>query len=406
MKKIIFLLLIAYYALTIENCICQWIQKSNGMGNTNTIKALLSVGTNILAGASGFPAYYISTNSGETWVSGSNTLYASVESFASIGSNIFAGTNGGIFKSSDNGNNWSQISSIGAYTLEVSGSNLYAGTSNGVYLSTNNGNNWIALNNGLFMEIRSLTVSGNNIFAGTIGSGVYVSHNNGTNWTYSGLSPKNIWALTISGSNVVAGCGGSSGGGIYYSINNGANWIVSSIPGDEGHSFIKYNNNLFVGRWSNGISRSNNYGVNWTDVSQGFPSNAPIYTQLIANNFIFVGTDSKSVWRRPLSEVIGIKNINSEIPTKYSISQNYPNPFNPTTNIKFTIPSNVKSQTSNVKLVVFDILGKEVVALVNEKLEVGTYEVSWDASQYPSGVYFYRLNTESFSETKKMILLK
>ncbi|MEO8512699.1 MAG: choice-of-anchor V domain-containing protein [Ignavibacteria bacterium] len=102
---------------------------------------------------------------------------------------------------------------------------------------------------------------------------------------------------------------------------------------------------------------------------------------------------------------IGIINI-STIADKFSISQNYPNPFNPVTTIRFAIPSNVKSQTSNVKLVVFDILGKEVETLVNQQLKPGTYEVEWNGRNYASGIYYYRIQTENFVELKKMIMVK
>ncbi|HPI36658.1 MAG TPA: T9SS type A sorting domain-containing protein [Ignavibacteriaceae bacterium] len=94
------------------------------------------------------------------------------------------------------------------------------------------------------------------------------------------------------------------------------------------------------------------------------------------------------------------------LPEEYSLSQNYPNPFNPATTIKYTIPSNVNSGLSNVKIVVFDMLGKVVTELVNEFKEPGTYEVTLDASQLTSGVYFYRLITDGFLETKKMTLLR
>ena len=93
--------------------------------------------------------------------------------------------------------------------------------------------------------------------------------------------------------------------------------------------------------------------------------------------------------------------LNNETPLTFSISQNYPNPFNPTTNIRYEIPKN-----SFVKLVVYDALGHQVSILVNEKLNTGTYEATFNASQYPSGVYFYRLITDGFNETKKMVLLK
>ena len=98
---------------------------------------------------------------------------------------------------------------------------------------------------------------------------------------------------------------------------------------------------------------------------------------------------------------IGIQNINSEIPGKFSLSQNFPNPFNPVTNIEFSVP-----KRGLVKLVVFDMLGREVETLLNKLTEAGTYRADWNASEYPSGVYFYKLQTEGFSETKRMVLIK
>jgi len=102
----------------------------------------------------------------------------------------------------------------------------------------------------------------------------------------------------------------------------------------------------------------------------------------------------------------------SEINTSYQLSQNYPNPFNPSTVIKYSIPKNEKSETKNVKLIIYDILGKEIATLVNKKQSPGNYQVEFDGSNLPSGVYFYRLQVNTpgragnFLETKKMILLR
>ncbi|RPI17457.1 MAG: T9SS C-terminal target domain-containing protein [Ignavibacteriae bacterium] len=98
---------------------------------------------------------------------------------------------------------------------------------------------------------------------------------------------------------------------------------------------------------------------------------------------------------------ISVQNLGQEIPEEYSLSQNYPNPFNPKTIINFQLP-----MSNDVKLIVYDVLGKEVAVLVNEQLKPGTYEVEWNASDYPSGVYFYKLTTGDFVETKKMMLVK
>ena len=105
------------------------------------------------------------------------------------------------------------------------------------------------------------------------------------------------------------------------------------------------------------------------------------------------------------SSVVNVEEIN-DIPSIFSLSQNYPNPFNPNTTIKYTIPMNVKRETSNVKLVIYDVLGKEVKTLLNQNNQPGNYEIRFDASELPSGVYYYTLKFGNFSETKKMILLK
>jgi len=119
---------------------------------------------------------------------------------------------------------------------------------------------------------------------------------------------------------------------------------------------------------------------------------------------------------RTTVNVTGFNNNNSTVPENYSLSQNYPNPFNPMTNVKFQMPNE-----AFVKLIVFDVLGREAATLVNEQLNAGTYEVNWDASNYPSGVYFYKLvvrqagsstgdgskdSPRGYVKTKKMVLIK
>jgi methionine-rich copper-binding protein CopC len=114
---------------------------------------------------------------------------------------------------------------------------------------------------------------------------------------------------------------------------------------------------------------------------------------------------------------VSVSTKSQEVPKRFRLMQNYPNPFNPTTNIKFDVTSNVKGETSNlpdgkagVKLIIYDALGREVEILVNQQLEPGTYQVDWNASSaaggFSSGMYFYRLASGNFVETKKMVLLK
>jgi hypothetical protein len=105
----------------------------------------------------------------------------------------------------------------------------------------------------------------------------------------------------------------------------------------------------------------------------------------------------------------GIYQIISKSPGTFRLFQNYPNPFNPVTKIRFDVAQHTPyplSRGENVTLKVYDILGKEITTLVNEQLQPGSYEVTFDGSNLPSGVYFYQLRTGDFVNTKKLILFK
>ena len=152
-------------------------------------------------------------------------------------------------------------------------------------------------------------------------------------------------------------------------------------------------------------------GNNWTSISNGLLSNKSI-TSLVANNsYLFSSQAFNSVWKysggldNPLITEQDA-NIN-----KFRLSQNYPNPFNPVTKIKFDIPSHLSFPNAPignplVTLKVYDIIGKEISTLINEQLQPGTYETEWDGSNYPSGVYFYKLTAGDFIDTKRMMMIK
>ncbi len=128
-----------------------------------------------------------------------------------------------------------------------------------------------------------------------------------------------------------------------------------------------------------------------------------------ASNTLYTGeltiNNSDSTIRIALNgmcgQVNGISVISGEIPSKFSLEQNYPNPFNPVTNIRFNV-----AETGFVKLVVFDIMGREVKTLVSETLKPGVYLADWDGSLATSGVYFYKLMIDYYTETKRMVLIK
>ncbi|MBI5474931.1 MAG: T9SS type A sorting domain-containing protein [Ignavibacteriae bacterium] len=173
--------------------------------------------------------------------------------------------------------------------------------------------------------------------------------------------------------------------------------------------------NLFAGILNGGVALSTNSGTTWTLVRTGLPLQGIVY-HLLANDAtsLYCGTDVRGVWKRPLSELVAVKEIASGTPATFSLEQNYPNPFNPTTMIRFTVPANVgtgPARTASagghaLSLRVYDLLGREVATLVNQNLNAGSYETVFSAEGLPSGAYFYTLRTAEFVQTKRMTLLK
>ncbi|MGB9697314.1 MAG: T9SS type A sorting domain-containing protein [Ignavibacteria bacterium] len=355
---------------------------------------------------------------------------------------LYAGGTAYLFRSSDEGVNWSGYLGPIAYawSLVQSNGNIFCGLAYtaqtpGVYISTNNGLNW-SITSLLNISIDAMTGSGSQVLASSMGQGkIYSTTNNGLNWTTitTGLSGH----LAISGNRIY--CAGS---GLRVTTNNGASWNI--IHNSGGISVVADDSLVIFGTQDGDIYRSTNYGQTWTktySVSQAY-----VYSLYKYGSYIFAGTDSGfvvstdgglsffnrnqnlgasritaimvynnyvyvangnyaavpvAVWRRQLADVIGIKSISSQVPSAYKLFQNYPNPFNPTTVFRFDLPV-----SSHTKLIIYDVIGREIKTLVNDKLNPGTYEVQWDGSGYSSGVYFYRLVTEGYQESKKMILNK
>ena len=324
-----------------------WAAVNTGLPSTN-ISFLGISGANIFAGTNG-SGVYLSTNNGTSWSLASNGLgytagyaYATVKSFATIGSNIFVGTSydgGGVFLSSNNGTSWTAvnggITSAEVHSLAASGSNIFAGTGNGVFLSTNgtswsglntgipqpsdvysivingtsifagtygsgvllstdNGTSWSAVNTGLTTPyIYSLAVSGSNIFAGTVGGGVFLSTNNGTNWTAvnTGLTNLTVQALAITGSNIFAG---TVGGGVFLSTNNGASWsaVNTGLTANQISSLVINGTNIFAGTFDGGVFLSTNNGTSWTAVNTGL-TYSHVEALATSGSYLFAGTNGQ-----------------------------------------------------------------------------------------------------------------
>lgn len=395
MKKFIYIL--SFLIISVSASVnAQWVQVWNGMGQTETVYSTFWGGSFLLAGLSS-DGIYKSTNEGLTWaVTSLNNK--TIRDLISYEANYYASTSSGIYISND-GTTWTSfgLSNRNVYETALNNNYVFAGTDNyGVYYSSNNGVNWTQsfLNN---KSILSLAVNGNLVIAGTYNYGIYYSTDNGFTWNQSHINNLDVERIKFDGNIIYAG----TENGIYKSTNNGVNWGQFGLSGKNINDILISSQYIYAATDNYGIYVSTKQGITWNLINEGFPTgNLYANSLTFTNNYIVTGLSSKSTWRRPKSE-IGINQISTKIPTQFSLKQNFPNPFNPVTTIKFDI---IKSE--NIKIVVLDALGREIETLVNEQLSPGSYQTTWDASKYSSGIYFYRLHAGDFIETKKMILIK
>jgi hypothetical protein len=223
------------------------------------------------------------------------------------------------------------------------------------------------------------------------------------NWELKGTFTEGVYSLFFL--NINTGWVGMNNRKIRFTSNGGVNWVEQQNPQYFGTITSLQFINSTTG-WAGGgldyIYKTTNGGLLW-----GYQLN---YSG--ANRFCFV--DSLNGWSAGTASArgichttngggeiyyVGTTNLNNNIPQSFTLYQNYPNPFNPTTSIRFDIQT-----SSQVKLSVFDVLGREMEILVDDKLGPGTYEYNWEAGKLTSGCYFYTLISDNFRATKKMIL--
>ncbi len=408
MKKLILLICIFGIQSTLNS---QWNQTLNGVSIWSLAKDLSG---NVYAGSlTSTSMLYKTTNQGMNWVSltggnGQTIFGIAVDSSG----NIFAANfSAGLLKSTNAGLNWTTMptgsfgsSSLNAVACGKNG-HVYVGTNGaGFYRSTDNGSTFTPSS---LTGVQVITIAVNKynsaiVYAGVTSTtagpnGFYRSTDYGQNFS-SNLNPnKNIYGIHQTSSTDIFTVSTTTGGPFDMSTNAGLNWVTVTTgyvargitQGDLiSHIYISGNGGVFY---------STNGGQNFAN--DFITSSAtPI---LKSGNYLYTGLSGSSnggVWVRTFP--LGIQNT-GEIADKFSLSQNYPNPFNPVTSIKFQIPA-----AGFVELKIFDVLGREISTPVNEELNPGTYEIEWDASAYPSGVYYYKLTAGDYIQTKKMVLIK
>ena len=436
-------------------------------GLTSKVEYLYFDGLNYFACTSN--GLFISTDYGSSWVLRDNGMNVGVNSIIKINGYLFAGTRGsGIFRSSNNGLMWSNVSTgISIYTISCLAGDetkIYAGsTSNGItwhiYYSIDNGNSWISQNyTTTTKNVTGLLVYNGKVFATTTGYS-FISTDGGQYWniilnhsmtdcrSIARVSDKlfiGLYSKTFSSTN-----------GIWMSTDEGVTWNSNmSLP--SGNNYVTYitiiQNTLYAststGTWYRSLSdilpvelsdlslrvfedhimidwetssENNNYGfeierrngANWYSIGfmkgNGTTNTKNRYsfkdTLLIYGNVEFRLKQIDNSGEYKYSKIVSVDNIGFQ---NYTLEQNYPNPFNPNTTIDYILP-----EESNVTLTIYDALGREINVKESQAI-AGKHSYRWDASRMSSGIYIYKLTAVSvsnskkqiFNDIKKMILLK
>ena len=420
-----------------------------GFFNTNTG---VSCGSNM----SSLQLYY-TTNSGSNWVL--STYPLEINNLADVqfinSSTVYACGNEAIapasyrtafLKSSNSGITWVKVGASDTlkgnmYNMHFFDANTgYALIDSSLtgntrfYKTTNAGVNWqrnqlveagMRINKMYFFDINTGFISGKKYNGGPAGAygAIYKTSNGGSNFiktSFPGTSEITDFTFLNSTTGIATGYSKAGGTTIYRTTNAGSQWdsilYLSTRTMNNIESIQSSGTAFAVGNMMDTINgyvvistmKTTNYGTNWVvkEINQNtLVSGLSLIDQ---NNYNMSGGDVYStpygparIFKSTNGGNVFVNQIGTSVPSSYILGQNYPNPFNPRTVIRCQLPV-----VSNVSLKVYDIMGREVQTLVNERLQPGTYEAMFDGSMMNSGVYFYKLVTDGFTETKRMLLIK
>jgi len=413
-----------------ENAGDLWLQASFGLSDTYILSIVSPspgvILTGTFSGYGGGASIFRSTSQGDLWLQVHSGVYdyEAVYDFAISGGNTFAGMSyGGIYRSTDLGNTWSEVAFYGVYSLTAAQDGvLFAGGGPFVYRSTNHGTSWTShyIPCGECNTVEVVVASNGYVFAGISPlyhysePGIWRSTNDGETWTW--LTPDldlgYVWTLFCDSRNNLFASG--SGGRLYVSMDLGETWFqVSSLVVK---SIVEDSRGFLFAATSDALLQSVDSGLTWSEIAAG-PMDAFMETLALDSlNFLYAGTGNGVF--RSVEPIITAVSIAPEAPISFHLDQNYPNPFNSITTFSFSLHSSVFAHLS-----VYDILGRRVTTIVNEELGAGNYTHQWDARGMASGVYYFRLSVVpaarrdlvphegdgeagEFLKTKKLILLR
>ncbi|MGE5682033.1 MAG: T9SS type A sorting domain-containing protein [Bacillota bacterium] len=407
----------------------KWHNPQGGIGGTTRFDYLSAYGApdgNIYVSAGeGTYSLYISEDNGNFWKSSPDHLTNSQIKLWGI-KDIYICTNGKriasllyynipIAVAQDSANSWKYVINGLPDSLTVnkitsdSLNNIFIATDKGIFFLADKDTNWIKKSKSLPDSIKINTIlitKSGAILAGTSSNGILRSSDGGNSWNYisSSLTGKKINSFTLNKKGYVFS---GTENGVFISKDNGLSWNNAGSGLNAGNcQFLLVNSEdkLFVYNASK-IYQSPDYGQYW------YPLNSQIndtvsyitYMTISSKDYIAaIGQNGISKLWISSSPVTGVNdNANKTGLKSFVLNQNYPNPFNPETIISYSIPKGL-----NVRLKIYDMLGKEVAALVDEFKSAGSYSVQFNASSLPSGLYIYTIQAGEYKDSKKLMLLK
>lgn len=433
-----------------------WIHFSNDF-NDGTLRNGLFTSNSLLGFSTS--GVFKSTNLGINWITSNNGIKEIViYNLEASNNNVILNSYFGVYRSSDFGNNWISIlpyispsvhkpikwinnellvdqqskvmkstdfgSSFSDYIVNlpsmylftfIDGGNVFAGSrNNGIYKSTNLGNNWFQSNNGIIYNSTleaKLMANINNVLYTYVIPGIlptdsarlFYSTNDGTNWNGMGNNGLSRYVNSLAYNNFNNKFYAiTSNNGVYVSSNGGFNWstVNNGLQSNLNISSIFFNGDtVFITTRTNGVYKCSNQNHLWVSYNENI-LNLKLNSITGSNNYLYTAGDMFGPYRRNLDYLSSIY-FQQEIPKTFLFKQNYPNPFNPSTTFKLSLPI-----LSIIKLVIFDISGKEIARIADGIFKPGNYSFTWNAENYASGVYFYLLQSKEFSTTGKMVLIK
>lgn len=361
------------------------------------------------------------TDGGINWIDRSDTTSTTFNDVYFIDENTgwTCGSQERILKTTNGGDDWSlQYLNVNSSFASIYFYDHNTGWAAGVGIvvkTTDGGSNWSRYQGMIPNILSEYFLDQDNGWAVGDNGRVYKTTNGGLNWIHKPIgNNSNLTSVFF----ISSSTGWICGGGTYLikTTNGGENWFnqTSGLPSMNFMqiSFANENEGYAVGNSnsSNGhgiIIHTTNGGMNWEYFDNG-PSS--MLNEIFYNPYsrlFYAAGENGTILRGKDSVITSVfSNEPVNIPDKFLLKQNYPNPFNPVTKIGFSLPPNSNHEPTNVKLIVYNVLGEVVAVLINEKLTSGNHEVEFDASDLSSGICFYKLTQGEFSETKKMIILK